>query len=83
MTAPSTASPRDLSLLEECFPRVAEKIASLWPDRLLAGGFFELVFDTRGNRRGFPAGAMGELLFLHGLCLERARPGAAPRSARR
>ncbi|HEY1327553.1 MAG TPA: hypothetical protein VGI14_11485 [Casimicrobiaceae bacterium] len=53
-----------LALLQQ-FPRVANALASSWPDR---EGFrtclYGLLIDRRGNRKGFPQEIVAELLAL-------------------
>ncbi len=58
------------SALEEKFPHIADKISLVWGRAELDKLISELSFDVRGDRAGFPADVMSELLFLgliHGL----------------
>lgn len=49
----------------EAFPRVLEKIQTMWGTRECDGFIQSLFMDTRGGtRRGFPMDAGAELLFL-------------------
>ncbi len=53
------------------YPRIANRLALCWDDRMLTHKVFEdLLVDRRGNRRGFPSEVQRELLML--------RDGAAP-----
>jgi hypothetical protein len=58
------------SALEEKFPHIADKICRAWGRPELDQLVGQLSFDVRGDRAGFPADVMSELLFLgllHGL----------------
>jgi hypothetical protein len=47
------------------FPRVANRIAQEWKEPSnCRRDFDELVYDNRGNRKGFPPDVLGELLAL-------------------
>ena len=55
---------RPLTLCEQ-FPRIANRLALCWDDRILTERVFDdLMEDRRGNRRGFPADVKRELLAL-------------------
>lgn len=50
------------------YPRVANRIALCWNDRVLANRvFISLLFDRRGKRKGFPAPVAYELMRLRAL----------------
>jgi hypothetical protein len=47
------------------FPRIVNRIASLWKKPFLMDGYFEdLLIDKRGNRQGFPLRIAGEITAL-------------------
>ncbi|HZP88498.1 MAG TPA: ankyrin repeat domain-containing protein [Burkholderiales bacterium] len=56
--------------LDERYPRVLEQIAQLWGTLQLEPYLHDLLYDTRGDRKGFPPDVMIELMFLHGLAAE-------------
>ena len=59
--------PRDLHPKQLCryYPRVANKIAAGWHDRILVDRLLvDLIFDRRGGRAGFPARILDELRAL-------------------
>jgi len=62
-------SPTRPNHLPQIFPRVMNEIAQLWskPDQL-DRYFDELLFDTRGGRRGFPMSVALELSTLKEYC---------------
>lgn len=52
-------------MLSGQFPRIANKLALLWPDPLATLAYLdELMFDKRGNRQGFPIAISLELATL-------------------
>ena len=53
--------------LDERYPRVLERIAELWGTKQLDPFLYDLVYDTRGSRQGFPMEVMLELMFLQTL----------------
>jgi len=53
--------------LDERYPRVLERVAELWGTQQLEPFLYDLVYDTRGNRQGFPMEVMLELMFLQTL----------------
>lgn len=69
--------------LAEKYPRILNKILSAWESPEEQNDYLkELVVDTRGDRQGFPAKVMEELLFLHQLYarwLQEQRQVADPR----
>lgn len=55
---------RPLQLLRE-FPRLTNTLAASWHDPLaFRACLYDLLVDTRGNRRGFPRQVLSELLAL-------------------
>jgi hypothetical protein len=51
--------------LLELFPRVANRLALCWADKVLTNRLFEdLLVDRRGGRKGFPAAVRAEILQL-------------------
>jgi len=53
------------TLLPEKFPRIVNKMASLWRSPRQMDLYFEdLLTDTRGGRQGFPLGILMELSAL-------------------
>ncbi len=53
--------------LDERYPRLLERIAELWGTNQLDPFLYDLVYDTRGDRQGFPMEVMLELMFLQTL----------------
>ena len=68
-------SPTRPNHLPQIFPRVMNEIARLWskPDQL-DRYFDELLFDTRGGRRGFPMSVALELSTLKEYCQTEVSP---------
>lgn len=51
--------------LTKSFPKIANKLALLWPDRELTQNYFnDLLMDTRGGRQGFPREVFDDLMRL-------------------
>src|SRR5262245_43108343 len=51
--------------LAAAFPRIVNRMASLWKSPRQMDRYFEdLLTDTRGNRQGFPLGILMELTTL-------------------
>ena len=51
--------------LAEKFPRIVNRMATLWKSKPEMDSYFEeLLTDTRGNRKGFPLGVLMELTTL-------------------
>ena len=66
--------PRDLQPREllRRFPRVANALATSWPDpAAFRACLYNLLIDRRGNREGFPQEIVGELLALRAWFEER------------
>jgi hypothetical protein len=56
---------RPIELLRQ-YPRVANRVALCWKDRLLMSALFDdLLMDKRGGRKGFPPEVAAELKRLH------------------
>lgn len=53
-----------VSVLEQEFPRIAQKVADLWGGPEVNRYLRALVFDDRGDRHGFPFDAASELMML-------------------
>ena len=67
----------------ERYAHVVEALTLLWKDKSCDEYLDTLVIDKRGNRRGFPADAMNEILFLVELRLvQYGRPQHEPRQDR-
>ncbi len=54
-------------LLIEQHPRIMEKITLLWGSPELANFFDEILFDSRGDREGFPPNVAHELFVIQGI----------------
>ena len=55
---------RPLNLLRQ-YPRVANALATSWPDRrAFRACLYSLLVDQRGNRKGFPPDVLAELMTL-------------------
>jgi len=66
---PREVQPREL--LRQ-FPRVANALATSWPDRAaFRACLYALLIDRRGNRKGFPQAIVAELLALRAWFEER------------
>ncbi len=70
--APSAPAPKvpvavlpDLSVIEESFPRVSEKISQLWGSAALQEYLNKTIFDERGGRQGFPLAIVSALMRIH------------------
>jgi hypothetical protein len=57
-------SEAEKSVLEAKFPHIAEKVVLLWGYPELDKFFDKLAIDTRGDRAGFPADVMSDLMLL-------------------
>jgi hypothetical protein len=51
--------------LEKQFPRIFEKIMSLWDSQELDAYLAELMMTTRSNRQGFPQEVASDIIYLH------------------
>jgi hypothetical protein len=73
-TLPLTMHPQELCLR---YPRIANRMALLWPDAHLTETYFtSLLADKRGGRRGFAPRITEELTSLHTYYAE-SRGGAS------
>lgn len=70
------------NMLAGQFPRIANRLALLWPDATATQAYLdELMFDKRGNRQGFPIAISLELATLKELVVDqRDAASAAQRS---
>jgi hypothetical protein len=64
---PSRASWNDLSAIERRFSRIAQELATRWRQGDIDAYLNGLLLDDRGNRQGFPADVLEELMFLSSL----------------
>jgi hypothetical protein len=60
---PSSIAP-DFSLVQQQFPKVAEKIALMWGTLGLQEYLNKTIFDERGGRQGFPMPIVSALMRL-------------------
>ncbi len=70
--APSAPTPKvpaavmpDLSVIEERFPKISEKISLLWGSIALQEYLNKTIFDERGGRQGFPLAIVSALMRIH------------------
>jgi hypothetical protein len=61
--------------LERQFPRIFEKIMSLWDSPELDAYLAELMMTTRSNRQGFPQEVASDIIYLHMLHESKDAPG--------
>jgi len=54
----------DLCALEADYPRIIDKLQTLWPGEACARYLDSLIIDDRGGRQGFSPAVMSEILFL-------------------
>jgi hypothetical protein len=55
------------SAIETRFPRIAHELATRWQRRDIDAYLDSLLIDSRGNRMGFPADVLEEIMFLAGV----------------
>ncbi|MDB5811796.1 MAG: type secretion system protein [Betaproteobacteria bacterium] len=55
------------STIEQLFPRIAEKLAIVWPSEACAMYITSLLVNTRETRQGFPPEVVEDLLMLHSI----------------
>lgn len=67
-TADSAAS--ELSALETRYPRIAEKLVSMWNLADSERYLYDLSIDLRGGREGFDQEVIGDILCLFNLKVE-------------
>lgn len=58
------ATSPQFSHLEQKFPRIAMKLVEVWQSDACRDYLHSLLMDDRGDRQGFPADVMDELLML-------------------
>ncbi|NWG40171.1 MAG: hypothetical protein HXY27_09465 [Hydrogenophilaceae bacterium] len=58
------ATSPEFSHLEQKFPRIAMKLVEVWQSDACRDYLHSLLMDDRGDRQGFPAEVMDELLML-------------------
>lgn len=51
--------------LEKQFPRIFEKIMSLWDSPEFDAYLADLMMTTRTNRQGFPQDVASDIIYLH------------------
>lgn len=51
--------------LEKQFPRIFEKIMSLWDSLEFDAYLADLMMTTRSNRQGFPREVASDIIYLH------------------
>jgi len=51
--------------LEKQFPRIFEKIMSLWNSPEFDAYLADLMMTTRTNRQGFPQAVASDIIYLH------------------
>ncbi len=62
---PEAATPE--SAIERRFARIAHELTSRWNGLDIDAYLDNLLIDTRGNRMGFPADVLEEIMFLAGV----------------
>jgi hypothetical protein len=75
IVTPNTATPKqpalppgivpDFFLVQQQFPKVAEKISLMWGTLGLHEYLNKTIFDERGGRQGFPLPIVSALMRLH------------------
>jgi hypothetical protein len=62
-------SPSDIymSELEKQFPRIVENLVAIWPNQESANYLQSLVFNDRGNRKGFNNEVAADIMDLYGI----------------
>lgn len=68
----------DISLVQELYPRIGEKIKQLWGTIDLNHYLTSIIFDDRGGRQGFPehvANALFRVYENHGSLVKETRKG--------
>ncbi len=74
---PSAVMP-DLSVIQEKFPKISEKITQLWGTAALQEYLNKTIFDERGGRQGFPLTIVSALMRIHehhGTVIPGVKPG--------
>jgi hypothetical protein len=62
-----SAASGSVSAIELRFPRIARELASRWEKWDIDAYLDHLLIDERGNRMGFPADVLEEIMFLAGI----------------
>jgi len=64
------------STIEQKFPRIAQKLAVVWPSEACALYLTSLIVNERESRQGFPPEVLDDLLMLHSMndMILRSRP---------
>lgn len=66
----------------ERYPRIANRLALVWPDAELTDRYFDgLIIDRRGGRQGFPPDVMADLIRLRALRARAQAPAARSAAA--
>jgi hypothetical protein len=52
-------------LIQEKFPKIAEKLSLMWGSAVLQDYLSKTIFDERGGRQGFPMPVVSALMRLH------------------
>jgi len=55
------------SAIETRFPHIARELSVLWQTDQIGGYLDNLLIDSRGDRQGFQADVLDELMFLSGM----------------
>lgn len=66
----SSASDPYMTELEKNFPRIVEKLVTMWPDPEVEEFLQGLTFDDRGDREGFSKEVAGDIMMLYGVKLK-------------
>ena len=61
--------------LERQFPRIFEKVMSLWDSPEFDAYLAELMVTTRSNRQGFPQEVASDIIYLHMVHESKNSPG--------
>lgn len=61
--------------LEKQFPRIFEKIMSLWDSPEFDAYLGDLMMTTRSDRQGFPQEVASDIIYLHMLHETKDKPG--------
>jgi hypothetical protein len=68
---PPEARAEPYAVLLHAYPRIAERLRSLWGTGACDAYLADLLIDTRGNRQGFPPAVVSALLELSEIHRER------------
>ena len=67
-----------LTLVQDQFPKIGEKITLMWGSVLLQQYLSKIIFDERGGRQGFPTPVISALMRLydyHGALMPEPKAG--------